>query len=148
MEPQAQRGTTLIETAVAVGIVATIAGAWLSVTIFASHAAGNDPLRDALQTTVQRELDVALDVFKYQGAALTPASIATSVPMPAGSPVPIVLSLTVSSLPTGAVHIDVAAVTQDASERAELAANLTARAPLPGSIVHAPGTAPAPTGAP
>jgi hypothetical protein len=148
VEREAQRGSSLIETAVAVAIVAIVASTALGATIAVTHAAGGDPVRDALQTAVEREMHVALDVVKYQAGSIAPTVIATTIPMPAGSPLPVQLSIDTSPLPQGAVRVTIAAVAAQSGERADLTAALSDRAPQPGALLRAPGLAPAPTGAP
>ena len=146
---RSQRGSALVETAVAVAILAVVAGAALNATIFAARSAGIHPERAALQAALQREMPVALDVIKYRGGAIAPATIATTVPMPTGSPLAADLSIAVSPAPDGSVRVGLAAASaDDPREHAELFVTLGAQAPLPGSILQAPGLAPAPTGAP
>jgi hypothetical protein len=92
---------------------------------------------------------VAVDVLKYQGATVEPASIATTVPMPTGSPLAARLSIAASPAPNGSLRIAIAAWAVDgAKDRVELFATLASRAPAPGATLAAPGLAPAPTGAP
>jgi Tfp pilus assembly protein PilE len=149
MEFPSQRGSTLAESAVAVAIVAIIAGATFGATLTALHAAAGDPASNALQEAAARELRIALDVLKYSDATLAPASIATTVPMPTGSPMPAQVTLTTAAAGNGAFVVTVDAVASDGSgKRASLGATLDRRSVLPGAQVTAPGLAPAPTGAP
>ncbi|MEO6836387.1 MAG: hypothetical protein ABI231_10845 [Candidatus Tumulicola sp.] len=149
MEHPEQRGSSLIETAIAIAIASLVAGAALGAAIAATHAAGSDPTRDALQSAAQREMLVALDVLKYQGASIVPVTVATTLPMPAGSPLPAELSIATSALPHGAIRVAITAVNlARAGGRATLTATLSDRAPLPGTVLRAPGLVPAPTGAP
>lgn len=146
MEPQ--RGSALVETAFAVAIAGLVAGAVLDATVLATRSAGMRPIRDALENEVRRELPVALDVLKYQGGTIVPAAIATTLPMPAGSPLAARVSIAVSPDPSGAISVTVTADAGNPAQRATLSATLGAQAPLPGSVVTAPGLVPAPTGAP
>ncbi len=143
-----QRGTTLAETAVTVGIVAIVAGAVLHGALVAARGAG-DARTAALRQAAARELSIALDLLKYDDATLAPASVATSVPMAAGSPLPAQLSISAAAQTDGALLVTVEAAASDGSgKRASLAAILARRSVLPGTQVRAPGLAPAPTGAP
>ncbi len=146
MEPQ--RGSALVETAIAVAISGLVAGAVLDATIFATRSAGMRPVREALEDEVRREMAVALDVLKYRGGTIAPAAVATTLPMPAGSPLAARVSITVSPDPSGAVSVTVTAEAGDPAQHATLRATAGAQAPLPGTVVTAPGLVPAPTGAP
>jgi hypothetical protein len=125
-----------------------MAGAMLAATIVATHAAGGSPMRDALQSAVQQEMNVAVDVLKYQGATLTPVAIATSIPMPAGTPLAVTMSLSAVSSPNGSVRVTIDATAANSPDRAKLSADVGSRAPLAGTVLQAPGLAPMPTGAP
>ena len=117
--------------------------------IAATRGAAGDPIRDALQDVVQREMRTALDVLKYRDAAISPASIATTVPMPTGSPLPLQLSIHAASNPDGTYAVTIDARASDGSgEAAKLTSTIGDRAPLPGEQIRAPGLVPAPTGAP
>jgi type II secretory pathway pseudopilin PulG len=141
-----QRAGTLVEAIVAAGIVATIAGATLGACAMASRAAGAGAAKAALQDALEGELTVARDVLKYQGATLAPATIATTLPLPAGTPLPAQLAVSTSALPGGGTLITIAGSTSGV--RLTLNAALDAQAVPPGARLHAPGLAPAPTGAP
>lgn len=144
-----QRASSLVETAIAVAIAALIAGAALNAVIAATRTAGIDPARNALESSVQREMTIARDVLKYGGADVAPATVATTLPMPAGSPLPALLSIETTRLAHGALRIVVSAQASGRSdERAALSATLSERAPLPGVTVRARALVPAPTGAP
>ncbi|MGA8533282.1 MAG: hypothetical protein WB615_04160 [Candidatus Tumulicola sp.] len=117
--------------------------------IVAAHAAGADPVRDALQSEVRREMPIALDVLKYQGTSIVPTAIATTVPLPTGLPLAARVSIEASSLPRDAVRITIEAATVDPPRESEaLTTTLAERAPAPGTVIRAPGLVPAPTGAP
>lgn len=149
MELPSQRGNTLAETAVAVAIVAIVAGAAMGATISAVRGVAGDPVSEALQATASRELHVALDVLKYDDAAIAPNSIATSVPLPSGTPLPVQLSLKTAARIDGSLLVSVTASASDGSgKQTTLESVLFHRAVLPGSQIVAPGLAPAPTGAP
>ncbi len=148
MERQSERGSTLVETAIAVAIAGVVAGAALDATILATHAAGLRPVRDALESELRREMPVALDILKYQGGAIAPAAVATTLPMPAGTPLTAKVSIAVSPDPAGSTRVTLTAEGGDPPQRARLTAALGAQTLVPGTIVTAPGLVPAPTGAP
>jgi hypothetical protein len=140
---------TLFETTIAIGILATVAGTTLGISAMAAHAAANAAMRGVMQDAAEREMRIALDVLKYQGGALAPVTIATSLPLAGASPMPVRISLSASTAPSGATSVTIAvAATNDSTQRVTLAATLDRRAPLPGSLLQAPGLVPAPTGAP
>ena len=149
MEIRGQRGSVLAETAVAVAILALVAGAALNAVIATSRFANGRPVRDALMAEVRREMPVALDLLKYSGANVPPATVATTLPMPTGTPLAVNVSLEVSPAPDGSLRVAITAVQRDPPrDRAALAATLGVQAPQPGARISAPGLAPAPTGAP
>jgi hypothetical protein len=148
VERQSEQGSTLVEAAIAVAIATVVAGAALDATIFATRAAGMRPVRDALENEVRREMPVAIDLLKYQGGSIVPASVATTLPMPSGTPLPARVSVAVLPDPAGFFRVTLTAEAGDPPQRARLTATLGAQAPAPGTIVTAPGLAPAPTGAP
>jgi type II secretory pathway pseudopilin PulG len=144
-----QRGSALIETVVAIAIVSVAGGAILSAIVFATHTSKVSPTRSALESALRREMPLAVDVLKYQGGAIEPATVATTVPMPTGSPLTVRMSIAVSPAPEGSLRIAItASATNGAPDRVELSATLASRAPAPGAMLAAPGLAPAPTGAP
>ena len=107
------------------------------------------PVRDALQHEVERQITLALDVLKYRGARIRPAAVATTLPMPTGSPLAAAVSVAVSAGSHGELRVRIAAsAIAQPDERAALEATLDERAPLPGAVVVAPVLVPAPTGAP
>jgi hypothetical protein len=139
----------LLEATVATAIAATVTGATLGAVANAAHAAGGDPVHDALQTAATREARVALDVLKYAGANIVPRAIATAIPLPAGTPVPAEISIAIAAEPNGATSVTVTATSlASGGEKASVSESLDSRSPLPGATAKAPGLAPAPTGAP
>ena len=147
MELKAQRASTLAEAAVTVAIVAIVSAAILGGMTMATHAAGANTVRDALQDAAERETRVAQDVLKYQGATLAPVTIATSIPMPTGSPLPAQLAFA-KSVAGGVTTITITATAAQTGEQTAVTTQLRGQAPVPGTQVQAPGLAPAPTGAP
>lgn len=145
-----QRGQALIEAIVATAIVAILLGAALSAIAAANAHFGPDPARAAMDAALQRELRAARNLLKYEGATLEPAAIATSLPLPSGSPLPATLSLQTAALPDGAVEVVVTVVAANgpATVRRSLSATFPPPVPVPGSTVVLPTLVPAPTGAP
>jgi hypothetical protein len=109
------------------------------------HGAAGSPVRDALDSALAREMPLARDILKYQGSNVPPAVIATTLPMPSGSPLAARLSIQTSRR-GDAVRVVVQA--SAVGVRRSMAATLGAQAPLPGTVVRPSGLVPAPTGAP
>lgn len=144
-----QAGQSLSDVVVAVAIVATVLAAATGASISAMRRFGPDAQRTALEDAAQRELHVAVDILKYQGGAIAPAAVATTVPMPGGSPLPAHLSVTTTSLAGGGVSVSLTATSDlDPSKTVTLSATIAAPAPMPSATLAAPDPAPAPTGAP
>lgn len=145
-----QRGQTLIETIVATAIATVVVGAVLGGAIVADAHFGPDPAQSALAMALTREISVARNLLKYQGATLRPVALQTSVPLADGSPLPATLQLQSSVLPSGGVQVTISAsATWHGTLRSlSQTTTLLAPAPLPGSSLTLPGYAPAPTGAP
>lgn len=140
---------TLFETTIALGILATIAGATLGVSGMAAHASADAAARIVLQDAAEREMHIALDVLKYRGGALAPVSIATALPLASSSPLPVQMSLSSSVTASGATAVTISVTeTNDSTQRVIVEGTLDRRAPLPGTTLRAPGLVPAPTGAP
>ena len=138
-----ERGESLIEIVVAVAIVAIATSAVLAGTIVAAHRFGPDASKVALHNVLHREMRIAVDVMKYQGGAIAPTTVATSIPMPGASPAAAHLSIATQALAGGvtAIRID-ATLDADVAKTASLTTNVPAPAPLPSSTVSATGSAP------
>lgn len=136
MEQSGQRGDSLLEVVVAVAIVALAAGALGAVLIAVGHRFGPDPIQSALEATVIREMRIAVDVMKYQGASVPGTTIATTIPMPSGSPLTAQLSVSSARAADGSVTIVLTASSQnDSTKTATLSQTIPAPAPLPGSLL-------------
>ena len=145
---ESERGDSLIEVVVAVAIVAIASAAILSGTIAAARRFGPDPVREALQQYVQREMRVAVDLLKYEGASMPPASVATSIPLPGGSSLEAHVSVNVSALPQGGTAIAITAQSDaDSSKSVTMQTIVAHPAPLPSSTVQTNLTVAAPIGA-
>lgn len=148
MDRDSERGYTIVEAAVAVALATVVGGACLNAAVSAMHAAANRSIREALESEVRREMPVAVDVLKYQGGSIVPTAVQTTLPMPAGTPLPARVTIGVSPDPAGAIRIAITAESVESRQRAEFVTTLGSQAPRPGAVVTAPGLAPAPTGAP
>ncbi len=132
-----QRGESLIEVVVAVAIVAIVTSALGGALVAAVHRLGGDPIQTALETSVTREMRIAVDVMKYQGASLPAASGATAIPLPSGSPLPVSYVISSHSNTDGSVTIVLSATdTNDSSKSATLSQTIAAPAPLPGARIQ------------
>jgi Tfp pilus assembly protein PilV len=138
-------GESLLEVVIAVGIVAIVAGALGGSTIVAAHRFGPDAVQSALEAYVAREMRVAVDVMKYQGADLSPRTIATAIPMPSASPLAAHVALNSSTSADGSVTIVLTATSDaDSSKSATLRETIAAPAPIPGARIPAQADGPAP----
>ena len=149
MKAQHERGQSLVEVVVSVGVVAVMLAAVTTAAIVATHRSGPDPVLTTLQQSVERETRIAVDLLKYQGGTIVATTVATALPLPSGSPLAAHLSVSVSPLPGGGESVQLNAVSDaDPTKQATLTTTIANPAPLPSSNVSAAGTAPAPTGAP
>jgi Tfp pilus assembly protein PilV len=140
-----ERGDSLVEVVLAVAIIAMAAGALGAATIAAVHHFGPDPFQSALEATVTREMRIAVDVMKYQGASLPATTVATTIPLPSGSPLPAHLSLSTTTAANGSVTIVLSASDDnDATKSAMLSQTIAAPAPLPGARLPASSNGAAP----
>jgi hypothetical protein len=138
-------GQSLVEVLVSAAIASVALAAFLGGTLAATHRFGPDPVHVALERTVHREMRIAVDLLKYQGGTLVPAAIATTVPMPGGSPIPVRLSLAGAARAGGGVDVTLTATSDtDAQESVKLHGAIPGPVPLPGSSVPAPAAAAAP----
>ena len=146
MKPD-ERGETLLEVVVAVGIASIALGAIVSGTIAVAHKFGPDPVHQALEQQAKREMRVAIDVLKYQGSSIQDTVVATTIPQSSASPLPAHLSIAVTQTAQNANQITVTAQSDaDPSEQATLNATVVP-APLPQSTVQSGLLVPAPLGA-
>ena len=140
-----ERGESLIEVVLAVAIFATALGALGAATIAATHHFGPDPIQSALESSIAREMRIAVDVLKYQGASIAPATLATTLPLSSGSPLPVTYTISSATNADESVTIVLSVVDgNDGTKRATLSQTIAAPAPLPGSRVAAPAYGNAP----
>jgi Tfp pilus assembly protein PilV len=138
-------GESLIEVIVAVAIMAIGAAALGAATVAATHHFGPDPIQSALEASVTREMRIAVDVMKYQGASLPAASVSTALPLPSGSPLPVSYVLSSQTNADGSVTIVLSATdNNDGSKHATLSQTIAAPAPLPGARLPAATSGSAP----
>lgn len=142
-----ERGESLVEVVVAAALAAVTLSAVLTAIAAAAHRFGPDPVAQALQQYVAREMRIAVDLLKYQGTNVPPAAIETTVPLAGRSPLPVHVTLSVVHGTSGTqLHIS-AQSDEDAREITTLQTSVAEPAPLPSSTVAAGSPAPAPVGA-
>ena len=147
-ESEHERGQAMTETIVAVALFALLAIALAGAAAFAARSPANSVARDALARSAEREALLAGDVLKYRGSYLAPQTVATTVPLPDGSPLPARLSLSVEPLDGGRLRVEIRADDAHARDAAAVTLDLPPPAPLPGTNVDAQRTVAQPTGAP
>jgi hypothetical protein len=139
-----ERGEGLVDAVVAGAIASIAVAAIISGTLAATHRFGAQPVEESLQHLVQREMRIAADVLKYQGGTIAPTTIATTAPLPGGSPLPVHVSIAVTALTTGGYSIDVQATADSRSESATVTTTVPQPVPLPSSNITSPDAAAAP----
>ncbi|MGC8484253.1 MAG: hypothetical protein ACP5O6_01265 [Candidatus Baltobacteraceae bacterium] len=143
-------GFTALETIVAAGLIAVVLATVGAGIVRESTSFSNAATADTLAAAAREEARIAADAVKYDGSVLSPSSVATTLPMPVGSPISAEISLSTQSLADGAVSVRVRAVGDTAAGQIVRDATLIVerRVPLPGSSVIAPTLVAAPFGAP
>lgn len=145
-----EAGFTALETTIAAGLIAMLFVAVGTGIVHESTAFQSNARADALGAAAREEARIAADALKYDGSSLQAISVATTVPMPIGSPLPAQLSLSTEMLPGGALVLRVRA--SNGSSPGSLAREATLvverRMPVPGSSAIAPTQVAAPFGAP
>lgn len=139
-----ERGEGLVEVVVAAAIASIALAAVLAATVTATHRFGAQPIDEALRATVQRELRIALDILKYQGGTIAPATVATSAPLPGGSPLPIHLSISTNAIAAGGYTVTITASADGRNESATVTTSVPQPVPLPSSQVVSPANGAAP----
>ncbi len=144
----AQRGFTLVESAVAVAVVAIAAGAVLSAmgefARFSSQQAG--PVRSAATLLAEQTLRVAENAWKYGSPGGTPSgstqtAVSLLLPNGAATSAPVTLRTSVTSATTTSGQISVTVLYTPDPDRLQdtgnitLSANVQVKAPLPASTV-------------
>jgi hypothetical protein len=133
-----ERGESLLEVIVAVAIVSGVVAAVLGGVVAATHRFGPDPIHEALVQRTQSELRIAMDALKYQGATLSPTTVATTVPLAGGSPLPAHETLATSTSADGSLVITINASADGRSdESASSSVSLANPAPLPSASIPA-----------
>ena len=140
-----ERGESLIEVVVSCAIIAVVTGSIGAALIAAAHRFGPDPVTQTLEQTVAAEMRIAVDLAKYQSAGLPSTTIATTAPLPSGSPLPISLSLTSVSAADGSIVVTISASNaSEGTERATMTQTILAPAPLPNAAIPASSAGAAP----
>ena len=139
-----QRGEGLVEVVVAAAICSIAIAAILSAVVAATHRFGAQPVDEALRHCVEREIRVAIDVLKYQGGSIAPAAIATSAPLPGGSPLPIHVSISANAIAGGGYSVTVMASADGTNESATMTTSVPEPAPLPSAQIVSPSNGAAP----
>lgn len=148
MRNNRERATTLLEVTVATAIITLVIGAVLSASVTAIRHFGANATQTALESAVAREMRIAVDVLKYSGTNIPPASIPTSIPLASTTQIPVVLAISTTPSSGGGVQIQITATSSDPPRSATLETTLATRAPAPGSTVAAPQTIGQPMGDP
>lgn len=156
-----QRGFTLLESTIAVAIIAVAASALLfamgETGRFSSHQAG--PVRSAATVLAEQTLRVAQDAWKYGTPGTSPAgSVQTSVPIlipnNTATTAPVSLRTVITSSGADAAQIAVTvSYTPDPDHPRDpgsvtLNGNVQVKSPLPASTVAPAALIPQPAGAP
>jgi hypothetical protein len=136
-------GESLVEVVIAVAIVSIACAALLGGTLAAARRFGPDVARSALDRTAQREMRIALDLMKYQGNAIAPTTVATTIPMPGASPAPAHVSISTVVLAGGAVTLAIrASLDARSTDAVTLTTTVPPGVPLPSSTFVVNGGAP------
>lgn len=141
---QAERGEGLIEAIVAVAILATLASAVVGAIVVSTRWVASATIQRALQQVTEREVRVAVDILKYRGGSIAPLTIATTAPLPGGSPLSVHLSIAALANGDGSTTVTVSASQDAGSARASSSLRVPQPVPLPSSDVEATGTGSAP----
>ncbi len=155
MRLRSQSGITLVETAVAAGLVAIAAGTVLYGIAMFGRFAGQQggAARMAALLTAEQTLRIAQDAWKYGTPGDAPNGSQTiSLPLSASTTQPALMTTTLS--PSGAsAQITVSIRYTPEPGRGDpgvvsVSGNVYAKAPLPGSQIDRPGLVAMPSGAP
>lgn len=155
MKGRRQSGITLVETAVAAGIIAIALGG----TLFALAQFGRyvrqqgGPARTAALVAAQQTLRVAQDAWKYGSPGSAPSGTQTiALPINEAAVAPATITTTVAGSATSAQITVTVRYTPEPGRNdsgvVTLSGQLAVKAPLPGSHIDRPGLVPLPGGAP
>ncbi|HEY9180048.1 MAG TPA: prepilin-type N-terminal cleavage/methylation domain-containing protein [Candidatus Baltobacteraceae bacterium] len=156
MNLRRQSGITLLETTIAAALLAIAAGgALFALSSFGAHIAQQGgPARMAALVAAQQTLRIAQDAWKYGSPGSAPSGSQTiALPLSTQTTAPALLTTTVSAGATSAQITVTVQYTPEPGRSGDpgvvmLSANVSEKAPLPGSQVTKPGLVPLPSGAP
>ncbi len=139
----------LLDTLLATAIFAVILACLIGPTSLGVAKALPNSTDAAVQSLLDNEQTRLADALKYAGNAIPPTSIATSVPVPMRSPIPVDLRLSIAPATDGSETITlIASYARDGASKSVMrSVILPAQVPLPGTVMQNAPVAP-PTGAP
>ncbi|HET9095491.1 MAG TPA: hypothetical protein VFN37_02420 [Candidatus Baltobacteraceae bacterium] len=155
MKARRQSGITLVETAVAAGIVAVALGG----TLFALAQFGRyvrqqgGPARTAALVAAEQTLRVAQNAWKYGSPGTAPSGTQTiALPITEAAAAPATITTTIAGSGTSAQITVTVRYTPEPGRNdsgvVTMSGQLAVKAPLPGSHLERPGLVPMPSGAP
>lgn len=156
MNLRPQSGLTLVEVALAAGIVAIgVGGALFAIAAFGKYVAQQaGPARSAALISAQQTLRVAQDAWKYGSPGSAPAGTeATTLPLSAATSAPATITTALSrngssAYVTVTVHYTPEPGRSGDSGVVRVSGEVSQKAPIPGAQLQEPGLIPAPGGAP
>ena len=139
----------LLDTLLATAIFAVVLACLIGPTSLGVAKALPNSTDAAVQSLLDNEQTRLADALKYAGNAIPPTSIATSVPVPMRSPIPVDLRLSIAPATDGSETITlIASYARDGASKSVMrSVILPAQVPLPGTVMQNSAVAP-PTGAP
>lgn len=140
----AERGEGLIDAIIAVAILATLVSAVLGAIVASTQWVASSTIQRALQHVTECEARVAVDILKYRGGSIAPLTIATTAPLPGGSPLPVHLSIAAVANGDGSTTVTVSAQQDAGSVRASSSVRVPQPVPVPSSDLNATGNGSAP----
>ena len=147
-----QAGYTLIESVIAVALLAIVAGGTVAAFLGVAKATAPDPARAAAEREMRRIVALQSALTKYAdpgSVVINTAPWHTTIPSPQGSPIPLIVSATKNVLGSGyslTITIQYPQGTGTATLSKSVA--LVQKAPPPDTRLVAPGMYPAPDSTP
>ena len=139
----------LLDTLIATAIFALVLACLIGPTSLSITKALPNSSDSAVQNLLENERIRVADALKYAGNVIPPTSIATSVPVPLRSPLPVTLRLSIAGSPDSMQTITLSAFyyRDGVATSIQRSSVIPAQVPLPGTILQSSPIAP-PTGAP